>query len=109
MSIRAKISFMAFHQGKTICELIISQIVKTHTLMCKQKIVFENPKTLKIRSKVLDNIGNTDISIMKFLMAENLKKVIDEYIMKSEPGEKIPDKMFELFELANHVTNYEQK
>ena len=38
-------------------------------------------------------------------MADNLKLIIDDYIMNSEPNEQIPDKMFELFDLANHVSD----
>ena len=35
MIVRAKISFMAFAEGRTINELIISQIIKSYTLMKK--------------------------------------------------------------------------
>lgn len=40
-------------------------------------------------------------------MAENLKVVIDDFVMKSKKGEEIPDEMFELFDLANHISKYQ--
>ena len=43
--------------------------------------------------------------VIKILMAENLKVIIDDYIMNSKPNEEIPDSMFELFDLANHVSD----
>lgn len=56
---------------------------------------------------VIDNIENTYAPLIKILMAENLKVIIDDYIMRSKPGEQIPDQMFELFDLANHVSNFD--
>ena len=38
-------------------------------------------------------------------MAENLKVVIDRYIMESNSLDHLPERYFELFDLANHVSN----
>ena len=39
-------------------------------------------------------------------MAENLKVVIDKYIMEHEKSsEELSDRYFELFDLANHISN----
>lgn len=43
--------------------------------------------------------------VIKILMAENLKVIIDGYIMNSKPNEEIPDSIFHLFDLANHVSD----
>ena len=40
-------------------------------------------------------------------MSENLKVVIDDFVMNSKKGEDIPDEMFELFDLANHISKYQ--
>lgn len=42
MVIRAKISYMAFKKGKTINELILSQIIKSYKIMMKQNILKVN-------------------------------------------------------------------
>ena len=52
----------------------------------------------------MDNITNNHISVIKLLMAENLKMVIDKYIMESNSLD-LPERYFELFDLANHVSN----
>ena len=37
-------------------------------------------------------------------MAENLKMVIDQQIMDSQSINELPERFFELFDLANHVS-----
>lgn len=54
---------------------------------------------------MLQSFEKIDVPVVKILMADNLKLIIDDYIMNSKPNEQIPDKMFELFDLANHVSD----
>ena len=77
MTIRAKISYSAFEQGSTIAEHILNSIIKTHNIMAHQNLIKSNLRTREIETKVLDNITNNNVSVLKLLMAENLKVVID--------------------------------
>lgn len=54
---------------------------------------------------MLQSFEKIDVPVVKILMADNLKLIIDDYIMNSKPNEQIPEKMFELFDLANHVSD----
>ena len=73
--------------------------------MQKEGLIIQDFKSEEIQKTVLQSIGLRNVSIIKFLMAENLKQLIDKFIMDSKPEEKIPDKMYELFDLANHISN----
>ena len=73
--------------------------------MQKDGLIIRDFKLEEIQKTVLQSIGLRNVSIIKFLMAENLKQLIDKFIMDSKPEEKIPDKMYELFDLANHISN----
>ena len=48
----------------------------------------------EIESKVLDNLMNNQISVIKLLMAESIKVNVDKYIMESESTEDLPDRYF---------------
>lgn len=73
--------------------------------MQKEGLIIQDFKSEEIQKTVLQSIGLRNVSIIKFLMAENLKQLIDKFIMDSKPEEKIPDKMYELFDLANHISS----
>ena len=73
--------------------------------MQKDGLIIRDFKLEEIQKTVLQSIGLRNVSIIKFLMAENLKRLIDKFIMDSKPEDKIPDKMYELFDLANHISN----
>ena len=73
--------------------------------MQKEGLIIQDFKSEEIQKTVLQSIGLRNVSIIKFLMAENLKQLIDKFIMDSKPEDKIPDKMYELFDLANHISN----
>ena len=73
--------------------------------MQKEGLIIQDFKSEEIQKTVLQSIGLRNVSIIKFLMAENLKRLIDKFIMDSKPEDKIPDKMYELFDLANHISN----
>lgn len=47
--------------------------------MMKQKILKVNPSFNKTCWEIYEKITNNSVAIVKVLMAENLKKVIDEY------------------------------
>jgi hypothetical protein len=73
MIIRAKISFMAFKEGRTINELIISQIIKSYNRMRKQNLLNVDPAFNKTCFEIADKITNNSVAIIKVLMAENLR------------------------------------
>ena len=57
-------------------------------------MVETNKKMQEIESKVLDNVMNNQISVIKILMAESIKVNVDKYIMESESTEDLPDRYF---------------
>ena len=79
MVIRAKISFMAFSKGKTINELMLTQIVKSYKIMRQQNLIKVNKDFADSCYRIADKITNNSVAIIKVLMAENLKRLIDEY------------------------------
>ena len=89
MVIRAKISYMAFKNGKTINELILSQIIKSYKIMMKQNILKVNKEFNESCFRIADKITNNSVAIIKVLMAENLKSVIDDFKAKNV-GKEIP-------------------
>ena len=48
----------------------------------------------EIESKVLDNVMNNQISVIKILMAESIKVNVDKFIMESESPDNLPDRYF---------------
>ena len=53
--------------------------------------------------EIAQKINNNNVAIVKVLMADNLKRIIDEFKAKRKGGE-IPQRMKDLIELADHVT-----
>lgn len=57
-------------------------------------MVETNKKMQEIESKVLDNLMNNQISVIKLLMAESIKVNVDKFIMESESPYNLPDRYF---------------
>ena len=69
MTIRNKISFMAFQKGQTLHEFLISQIYETYNKLKEDKLIIEDTEKIKARKLVLENIGCNQMGIVKALMA----------------------------------------
>lgn len=69
MIIRAKISFMAFEQGRTINELFMVSIIKSYNKFRKQNLLEVDSNFNDQCYRIAARIENNSIAVIKALMA----------------------------------------
>ena len=80
------------------------QIVNSYNIMRKQSVLKVDGAYHDQCYEIAEKINNNNIAIVKVLMAERLKMIIDDFKANLKEGGEIPQRMQDLIELADHVT-----